>query len=91
MDRPQSYRRVMEERAHGEALADQRELDKSAIEDERAHGRAQLEEERRLAREREQLSEAYRVQVALGAPGGESRGKTSTRARGPAETKVLAS
>lgn len=33
------------------------------LEDERAHGRAQIEEERRIAREREQLAEAYAVQV----------------------------
>jgi hypothetical protein len=33
---------------------------------ERAHGRAQLEEERRLAREREQEPEAYAVQIVLG-------------------------
>ena len=30
------------------------------------HGRSQLVEERRLAREREQLNEAYRVQLVLG-------------------------
>lgn len=34
--------------------------------EERAHGMAQLEDERRIAREREQFAEAYKVQVALG-------------------------
>jgi len=35
------------------------------IAEERQFGRAQLEEERKLSREREQLAEAYRVQVIL--------------------------
>jgi hypothetical protein len=59
-----SDRRVREERERSDRLlAEQREQEKAAVDDERAHGRAQLAEERRLARDREQRTEAYRVQV----------------------------
>ena len=86
-----SDRKVREERRlSAVALAEQRALDKAAIVDERAHGLAQLEEERRLAREREQLSEAYRVQVILGERLGTSVGRNGYGDKGPAETKVLA-
>ena len=71
-------------------LAEQRALDKAAIEDERAHGRKQLEEERQLARDREQLNEAYRVQIALGERWGKSVGHNGHGDPGAAETKLLA-
>jgi hypothetical protein len=57
---------IREERERAAAtLADQREHEKSALEDERARGRKLLEEERRLSLEREQLAQAYAVQVLL--------------------------
>jgi hypothetical protein len=57
---------IREERECAAAvLADQREHEKSALDDERAHGRKLLEEERRLSLEREQLAQAYAVQVLL--------------------------
>jgi hypothetical protein len=48
-----SDRRFREERERSDRL----------LADERAYGAAQVEEERRIAREREQLAEAYAVQV----------------------------
>jgi hypothetical protein len=51
-----SGERLKGERARSEQqLAEQRELENSALEDERAYSRAQLEEERRIVHEREQL------------------------------------
>jgi hypothetical protein len=59
-----SDRRLREEHRRTDLmLAQQREREKAAVEDERAHGRAQIDEERRLALDREQRTEAYRVQV----------------------------
>lgn len=61
-----SDRLIREERERAAAtLADQLEHERSALEDERAHGRKLLEEERWLSLEREQLAQAYAVQVLL--------------------------
>lgn len=47
-------------------LTAQREHNDNQLADERALSRAQIEEERQVAHDREQLSEAYAVQVVLG-------------------------
>jgi hypothetical protein len=50
----------------GRRLAVEHERGDRLLAEERANSRAQIEEERRIAREREQLAEAYAVQVVLG-------------------------
>jgi len=47
-------------------LAEQRQHERTALDDERAYSRRQLEEERQIALERDQLAQAYAVQVVLG-------------------------
>lgn len=47
-------------------VAEERERGLQQINDERAYGRTQLDEERRLERGKQQLAEAYQVQVVLG-------------------------
>ena len=47
-------------------LKEEHERSDRLLAQEREHGRAEIEEERRIAREREQLTEAYQVQVVLG-------------------------
>jgi hypothetical protein len=51
--------------AVGIAIASSRQTRKQ-VEKERTYGQAQLEEERRLEREKQQLAEAYQIQVVLG-------------------------
>lgn len=75
-----SGKRVKEERARSDR----------AIEGERAHGRVQLEEERRLTRERDQLAEAYAVQVASGEQAVGHGGPVATGEGVEAEVKRLA-
>lgn len=63
---------VQDRRRAAGNLAAERVRSDEQLREEREHSAAQIEEERRLAREREQLSEAYAVQVFLGekrAPG----------------------
>jgi hypothetical protein len=50
----------------GARLADERSHSENLLAREQAFSRAQLEEERQAVREREQLTEAYAVQVVLG-------------------------
>jgi hypothetical protein len=47
-------------------IAAEHERSDRLLEEERAYSRAQIDEERKLAREREQLAEAYAVHVVLG-------------------------
>jgi hypothetical protein len=49
----------------GKRLKAEQERSDRLIAEEREHGRAQVDEERRITREREQLAEAYQVQVVL--------------------------
>lgn len=69
-----SDKRIREERARSDRLlAAQQQQAQTAIDEERAYGRAQLEDERRIVREREQLAQAYAVQVVLSERAGENQ------------------
>jgi hypothetical protein len=57
---------VQDRRRAAGNLAAERVRSDEQLREEREHSAAQIEEERRLAREREQLSEAFAVQVFLG-------------------------
>ena len=52
-----------ERRSDGRLTAERKRSDR-LLADERAHSRAEIEEERRIGQEREQLAEAYAVQIA---------------------------